>query len=91
MRMFMRMLFLERGSFMKVRANIMLDEDVKRDAIEELGKLGMSLSGFINGVLAQFVVMVRDKSMMVPDKAVKDLTLDELSRLVSLFASRASG
>ena len=75
---------------MRVRTNIMLDEEVKRVVMDHLQLTGMSLSGFINAILAEFAQVIQGQPSCVPDKAVKDMTLEEFGTLANYWIQKAS-
>lgn len=76
---------------MKVRTNIMLDEEVKDVVMAHLSQTGMSLSGFINAVLSEFAQVIKGQSAVIPEgKALKDLTLEEFGKLAGYWIQKAS-
>lgn len=73
----------------KVKVTIMLDPDVKEESMHYLANMGMSLSSFVNLVLAQYLEELKG-SDLIPDKPMKDLTLDEFGKLMSFWVQKAS-
>ncbi len=74
---------------MKVKTNIMLDEEVKRVVVDHLGKMGMSLSSFINSLLAEYVKEIKGQPVML-NKPLQELTLKEFGELASYWIQKAS-
>lgn len=66
---------------MKKRFTVYLDENVHERVTGHLGALGISLSGFLNGLLSEFDLVLQGQPTNLMDKPLKDLTLQEFGGL----------
>lgn len=74
---------------MKKRFNFILDEESKVIVQKHLEKSGMSLSGFLNTILLEFANQIKGQPS-IPDKALKDMTLEEFGNLANYWIKAAS-
>lgn len=74
----------------KIKVTIMLDPDVKEAGAEILATQGMSLSGFLNAVLAAYVEEMKGAGDIIPNKPLGEMTLDEFGKLMSFWVQKAS-